>query len=330
MKVIVAPGPPALDDATARFVVVSNVLAGIQAFDRETLVGRDMHGKAARHVIASRGRVSALRTLKPDDKRRLRIAWQTELAARVSDQLDDDILRRVSAQTLPVQAYYAVFNAGRAATAVRGTICNTHSALHRDYSAQRARHGYRSWGVALVGDPDNVPSCVLTPAIGTPLGFNLMEQSHSPNDYVFAALRMTRGWKVETLRTEWLKSRKTKAGQPRKNLPAAERSALVSQLRPTTLLDYLYELRVRANYQGVEEYGSDADDTAVGKFHRGLLHLADMGLLHYEVDLAQTIGLAAFEAEVANWVSTTAKVGSWARKPVERRLGCIRDALVAP
>lgn len=259
--------------------------------------------------------------------RLLRIAWQTELAARASDVYDDDMLRRVAAQTLPVQAYYAVFNAARAMTASAGTTCGTHQAVHRDFESQRARRSYRSWGVTLAGDPLSPTDCILMPTITTPKSFNPMELSHRPEDYVCAALRMTRRWKIDSTREDWLRKNKTKDGKPRKRLPAAERARLVANLRPTTLMDFLYELRRRSNYEGVDEYGSDAEDTCVERFHRGLLHVADMGLLHYETMLVQHVGLQAYEDEVDTWSTSAAKIGSWATDAVERRLRAIQSAV---
>lgn len=58
-------------------------------------------------------------------------------------------------------------------------------------------------------------------------------------------------------------------------------------------MDFIYELRVRTNYEGNEEYGSEADDATVQMFHSGLLHAADVGLLQYETSIACNIGLAA-------------------------------------
>lgn len=66
------------------------------------------------------GKTLAPRILGKEGRRLLRIAWQSELAARVSDVYDDDMLRRVAAQTLPVEANYAVFNPARAMTASAG------------------------------------------------------------------------------------------------------------------------------------------------------------------------------------------------------------------
>ena len=84
--------------------------------------------------------------------------------------------------------------------------------------------------------------------------------------------------------------------------------------------------RADSNYEGVDEYGSDAEDANVERFHRGLLHVADMGLLHYEVMLVQYVGLASYEDEVLAWSRSAAKIGSWATEAVERRLQAIKLA----
>jgi hypothetical protein len=314
-----------LTEAKAKFVVMSNVLGGIRDYDRGGwLVGQDAHAKAAAAVMRSGKTLAAPRVLGKEIGRLLRIVWQTELAARVSDVYDDDMLRRVAAQTLPVQVYYAVFNAARAMAASAGTTCGTHQAVHRDFESQRARRSYRSWGVTLAGDPLSPADCILMPAITTPKSFNPMELTRQPEDYVWSALRMTRRWKIDSVREDWLKKDKTKAGKPRKNLPAAERAGLIAGLRPTTLMDFLYELRRRSNYEGVDEYGSDAEDACVERFHRGLLHVADMGLLHYETMLVQYVGMQAYEDEVGAW--SAAKISSWTTETVERRLRAIKIA----
>lgn len=76
----------------------------------------------------------------------------------------------------------------------------------------------------------------------------------------------------------------------------------------------------------MDEYGSDAEDANVERFHRGLLHVADMGLLHYEAMLVQYVGLGAYEAEVRTWSDSAAKIGSWATEAVERRLEAAQSA----
>lgn len=314
-----------LDEATAKFTSISNVLQGIREFDRGGALMLTPYDVIATR-LATRVR-NPVRTLERDATRHLRIAWQTELAARVSEQIDDPLLRRVAAQTLPVQTYYALFNAARAASAARGSPCDTHRAVHNDYQSQYVRRGYGSWGVSLTGDPEDVAKCAVTPSTVMPVSFNAMERHHDPEDYVFAALRMTRRWKIAHAREDWLRANKLPSRAPRKRLPAADRANLINRLRATTIMDFIYELRVRTNYEGNEEYGSEADDATVQMFHSGLLHAADVGLLHYETSIACNIGLAAYETMVDDWITTTTRVGSWAREAVDRRRASIMTAL---
>jgi hypothetical protein len=151
IKAVVDPAP-ALTEAKAKFVVMSNVLGGIRDYDCGGWLAPEAHEDAAMEVMRHGRRLRALRPLDREVGRLLRIAWRTELAARVSDAYDDDMLRRVAAQTLPVQAYYAVFNAARAMTIAAGTTCGTHQAVHCDFQSQRARQAFRSWGVTLASD----------------------------------------------------------------------------------------------------------------------------------------------------------------------------------
>jgi hypothetical protein len=320
------PDPP-LNQFTAKFVVMSNVLGGIRDYDCGGWLAPGAHEDAALAVMQRGKKLRAPRPLDMNVRRLLRIAWQTELAARVSEAYDDGMLRRVAAQTLPVQSYYAVFSAARAMTTAAGAACNTHQAVHRDFQSQRARHAYRSWGVTLAGDPESLPDCVFVPQVTVPYPFNPMELSHDPEQYVCAALRMTRRWKIALQRDDWLRKNKTQSGMHRKRLPASERARINADLRPTTLMDFLYELRRRANYEGVDEYGSDAEDANVERFHRGLLHVADMGLLHYEAMLVQCDGVAAYEEEIISWSGSAAKVGSWATEAVKRRLKAVKLAI---
>jgi hypothetical protein len=314
--------PTPLDEPTARFVTVSNVLAGIRNYDHGGLLDSELHRKVATSVLGRGRSPQPLRTIGRDEKRLLRIAWQTELAARVTDEYDDEMLRRVGAQTLPVQAYYAIFNAARALTSIAGTACDNHAKVQSDYEGVRAQRGYRSWSVRFAGDPVQVNTCTVTPAVAVPMGFNLMEQWHDDVDYLLAGLRMAHKWRLEKKREEWLahKANRRPNGQPYKRLPSGKAATLAAGMRASTVLDLLYGLRVRTNYLGVEEYGSNASDQDVTRFHRGLLHLTDTGLMHYESLIAQQVGLPALEAEAQAWMTTVGGVGPWATKALQQRL----------
>jgi len=304
--------PTPLTGGTAKFIAIANVLSGMSRYAVEVAGSGVAVVDAEAARIARRPAKGPRRTLRPENSRLLRIAWQTELAARVGDELDDPTLRRAAAQTLPVQVYYAVFSAARAVGGVAGSPTDTHRKVHDDFESQRVRRAAGPWAVTLAGDPDKVAECLLAPAICTMSAFNLMEQHRDPSEYLAAALRMTRRWKVELARLDWLSKNKKSNGQPYRNLPAHGRAEILTRLRRTTVMDFLYELRRRTNYESVDEYGSDADDTDVERFHRGLLYLADSGLLLYETQMAQYVGVQAYSDAVDAWTTSVRRMGPWA------------------
>lgn len=315
-----------LTESTARFIAVANVLAGVEQYANScrepgfTLLESEARRVAATPVRGGRELTSRVMT-------RLRIAWQTELAARAGDALDDPVLRRVAAQTLPVQAYYAVFNAARAMTLVAGAPVDTHAAVQRDFESQRARRAAGPWRLTLSGDPKAASTCSLEPAVCTVTGFNLLESGHEAAEYVAAGLRMTRKWKLEAARDEWLKRSRKKDGSRYQNLSPAGRAEILSGLRRTTLIDFLYEMRRRTNYESVDEYGSDATDAEVHRFHEGLLYVTKSGLLLYETQIAQYAGIKALTDAAAEWSRSVKRAGRWATEAVDERLNAIGQAV---
>ncbi|MEU7918074.1 hypothetical protein [Micromonospora zamorensis] len=315
-----------LTESTAKFIAVANVLAGVERYASNCgEAGYTLLESEARQVAATP--VNGARELSSRVISRLRIAWQTELAARVGDALDDPVLRRVAAQTLPVQAYYAVFNAARAMTLVGGAPVDTHAAVQKDFESQRARRSAGPWRLTLSGDPKFPDKCLLDPGVCKVSGFNLLESGHEAAEYVAAGLRMTRKWKIESARDEWLKRNRKKDGSRYQNLPAAGRVDILSSLRRTTLMDFLYEMRRRTNYESVDEYGSDATDAEVHRFHVGLLYATRSGLLLYETQIAQYAGIKALAEAAADWSRSVKRAGKWATEAVEERLNAIEGAL---
>lgn len=313
---------PELTHSTAKFVSIANSVAGLRDYATQC-AGQVSTSPYEASVILRSVQPRSRRPLPTDAGRYLRIAWQTELAARVGDALDDQVLRRVAAQTLPVQAYYAVFNAARAFTLVAGAPASTHTSVHKDFATQRAGRAAGPWAVSLRGNPDQLESCTLSPQIGLVSSFNTMERSHAPEDYVAASLRMTRRWKVELERNEWLKKNKKKDGTPYTKLPSGKPAELAIGLRPTTVMDFLYELRRRTNYETTDEYGSDASDDDVARFHDGLLYLAHSGLLIYEVMIARYVGLENLREVSNDWQQSVRRVGPWAAASLTERIDAI-------
>ena len=113
-----AGSEPELTDDLARIITRANCLSGIRQLTYE-------HHTAVPHVSIAVETVSQF-TVKNERQfdssacRLLRVAWQTELTARLGSAFDDPALTRVAMQTLPVNTYYALFNALRALGRVQG------------------------------------------------------------------------------------------------------------------------------------------------------------------------------------------------------------------
>jgi hypothetical protein len=315
-----------LSEAKAKFISMSRVVLGIQDCDWASAQGVDVR-EAAAAKLASRP-FKARHTISSNAPRLLRVAWQMELAARLGQQLDDPGLRQATLPTLPVQVYYAVFNAARAMTLTAGRPHDAHSKIHEVFAAEHYRRAFGAWSVRLTGDPEHPAASILDPPICVPISFNPMEIRTDDAEYVWAALRMARRWRLERARVRWLgdKKNRTRKGAPYKNLPGTARAELVNAERCTTLMDFTYELRCRTNYRSIDEYSTEVADEDVRRFHDGLMHLMDVGLLCYEGQIALYAGSNALRQEFDAWATGAQSIGSWATESGRARLDALRSA----
>lgn len=325
-----------LGESEARFIGISNTLAGIEDYARQgQLVPDTIKGSVQKILLR---RVSRRRAVDADAVKLLRISWQTELAARaldiVSEDRDDKLraaLMRISAQTLPVQVYYAVFNAARAQSILVGSPCSTHRQVHDDFFTNRARWAPGPWGVTFVGDPERLPTCLTEPRLTIDLSFNTLRRGLPAQNYLGAALRMTRRWQLDEQRTVWLKDgrNRSKRGESYKVLPSRGRQEILQRLRPTTLMDFVYHMRCRSNYKSSDEYGSDADDFAIARFTNGLHYLLGSGLLLYETEIAKLIGSSEFGRLCDAWMADAGRRMSGAMQAFQARRRIILDEMRA-
>lgn len=309
--VVTAAMEDELTPGKAKFIGLSRVIRGLSDYNAKAAAGLDVRDAVARTALAQRTRQR--RGLPRDASRLLRIAWQTELVARLGEQLDDPGLRQATLQTLPIQVYYAVFSAARALSHVSTPIADSHHKTHEQFAAMQRKDAFGLWGVSLAGDPNEVGSCTLDPPICQPVVFNPMETRVDPEEYVWAALRMARRWRIERARAAWMANRKnrTAKGAPYKILPPRGRREILSAERGTTVMDFVYELRCGSNYRSIDEYAVEIEDRHVVDFHSGLIEVMDAGLAHYEAQIARYVGAAALRGEFTSWSGGVRGIGSW-------------------
>lgn len=325
--IFVTPGDDPLSKEVAQFTAKANCAEHVRL-----LAGAEgqYEARAVSH-IGAQVTIKQRRPMNDEVERLLRSAWQHELASRVHQFVDDVDVLRVGAYALPMSAYYALFNGIRAWCLLRGTPADQHANLQKTFSTQLSPHLPTPWGARLLGDPKSPADCTLEPQELLTSSLRAVDPlattQNSSEEMLFAALRMARRWKVEAARVKWLESAR-KPGKPAeryKVLPAHARPGLVGRVPPTTLLDFVYGLRVQVNYQQADEYIAAVDAWRVREFHRGVLFLVSSGLLNVEANIAALAGTAALGRLVSGWTDAFEGRGSWTVEPVARRFDAIES-----
>lgn len=242
-----------------------------------------------------RGQPAGTKTLSPRAGQILRNAWATEVLLNAPRTLGDDLVTFANLWT-PVQACYAVFNGITALSHVM-TANPPHGHVRLLSWAATAAGGAQApfvppWTAWVGGAPGAWTYQDLGPGPISEHISNLVAPHVANAPSLLAmGLRTTRGTQMEEHREGWLRSKPTAAGTPRKNLPRAEMLQRAAAMRPTTLFDLLYRLRIRANYQEGDALltgplsASDAAD-----FHNALCAIVGATLLTVEIFLAHHIG----------------------------------------
>lgn len=231
----------------------------------------------------------------------LRNAWATEVLLNAPRTLGDDLVTFANLWT-PVQAYYAVFN---------GITALSHVVT------ANPPHGHvrlLSWAATAAGSPNAPFVMPWTARVAGPPGAwayhdlgsdpinekisNLVAPRVANAPSLLAmGLRTTRTTQIEEHRPGWLKGLTTNAGKQRLNLPTSELLKRAAAMRPTTLFDLLYRLRIRSNYQEGDAFltgplsASDAAD-----FHNALCTIVGATMLTVEIFIAHHVGAGVLEA----------------------------------
>jgi len=110
---------------------------------------------------------------------------------------------------------------------------------------------------------------------------------------------------------------------PPSNLTAAERAAVNKRLRPYSLIDYSYRLRIKTNYEDAEMFTEGPHDvTTSGRVNRDIVRLAAASLLMAELHIARLVGAPALGAMANGWLQTHTTLpaqmqgGLWTRRPL--------------
>ena len=226
----------------------------------------------------------------------LRNGWATEVLLNSPRVLGGGDLIGFANLWAPVQAYYAIFEALSALvmTTSSSKPPKTHAALLQWAGSTLARPGSPfvvPWTARVLGAPGSWQYEGFG-AVAIQQISNLSSPTAANAPHLLAlGLKTTREEQIKDRREGWLKGTKTKAGTKRKNLPRRELLANATAMRPTTLFDLLWRLRVRSNYKEGDALlsGAVGPGDAAG-FHDAFSDIVAATLVTIEIFLARLVG----------------------------------------
>lgn len=230
-----------------------------------------------RQVHSTTSAVNRLPALDPNEvEQYLRIAWNTEYLLSI-DHGDPEIIR-INNQWAPIQAYYSVYSGLEALSyAINGDHAGSHQKALRKASDFLLNLGITPWNKAYEGSrgksrsdhsPTNFPAGISIP-------HNLRRSGVKPIEMIAKCLKAEHSHRIDD---KW-KS---------KNESGCWKYAY--DPNPTTLLHFLYRLRIKSNYQEIDTFVTDAPKENVLQFAQCLHSFASWTLALIEMILLRRFG----------------------------------------
>jgi hypothetical protein len=254
------------------------------------------------------------------------------LAARVATE--DELLRLANSWGA-VQAYYAAYGAAQALIVAEGRRRPvSHPATQKEFVELWVRRpaNLPPWSLA-AGAPEN-PQADADGVINGPgrkvdvrvhpwtgcssvscwdIAANALRSTRE--DATDDQLRRERERKLKERKKEWHTQediRLKAGGKPRREpvwptrttLTSAETSTVRTRIRPYTVLDYLFRLRIKANYEDARMFTDgpeNPDDSS--RVARDLVALTAATMLVHEIRVAKLIGPAVLITEGEEWLA---------------------------
>lgn len=262
----------------------------------------------------------------------LQNAWGTELLLCLGERiLISDELVRVSNNWSAVQAYYILYHATQAIAAAKGqSRTESHSKTQNQFLTFFARHGLgmEPWTLAYGNSgPENLPN-----EVSADHSIHSWSQCNAENCWglAYKALRTTRKEAFPELIQKFRERKRANQRQlwkqdeeqristgkrPRREpifklplLSIPEKEKINNNLRSYTLMDFLYRLRIRTNYEDSAMFTDGPDDNKQSATVRNdLLIVASCSLLIAELHIRPLVGFKLFDNWVNKWVAANAQ-----------------------
>lgn len=263
----------------------------------------------------------------------LRRAWGTELIFESTSKFGSEVMRLANSWGT-VQAYYILYGATQSVLVSEGkTRPTSHEPTQKQYVdlwPNRPTIAVPPWSLAaghpamkvgnsdgMIGGPDRELNLKLHPWSDW--------QEYQSWDICAQALISTRNKRIEEALT---RKRKEKAAQRRKawkaeeeerrskglpvriaptgkksNLTKQEKESITQNARMITIFDYVYRLRIKANYDAADDFweGPKTDSEAI-RFAHDLVLLSSANMLVNEARVAQNVGKSILLDEMDRWL----------------------------
>ena len=277
--------------------------------------------------------------------RALKNAWGSEILLCITPVLsDDEEYRKLANNWAAVQAYYACFHIAQALIiAQRNPPPRTHAKLQSisqrfweppmDYSPLCL--GWKN------GQCNGLPPTAMTYTVkpwlpGSVVSFDscwsyaalvlrttreeiLQERKKALRDRLQQIRQRARDTKEDAATAAGRKLKHVTMARPR--LTPAQEASIDNKMRSTALLDVLYRLRKRSNYEDPTMFIDGPENPQqTGQVHQCLRRIVATTLMAHEVFIRRYTGPTLFDNEVATWVKSS---GSISRAGLATRQGLL-------
>lgn len=221
-------------------------------------------------------------------KRFLFIGWNTEYLCNLNNDRETEILK-INNHWKPIQSYYAVYSIGEAlAHCIDGYNPESHTACIRKLNVYLVEHvKIEPWSFAYKGTRRKGFEQVNFPAGIKPVSA-LKRSAVQPLEMLATCLKAEHDNLIEGYDPKPLTKAQKKAGMKRK---------LKKDHDPgyTTVLDFLYRLRIKSNYKDAEIFIAQAPDHLIKGFSDNLSFMVNATALLFESIIALRIGFENLE-----------------------------------
>lgn len=266
-------------------------------------------------------------------------AWGSEAILCATAELSPGAdLTRLALAWGSVQTYYACYNVVQATLVAEGKPRSEHHNTTQnqavDLWAVRS-FSLEPWSLAAtwVGAPNTCPTGFLN-GPGRPLNTGLhawtglaqgeewdlagkalrSTRNDRVNDHLAKARELKKKQRIKTWREDEAQrlahGKKPRSAGPPAALPhltSAEKQTAQQHIRPFTMLDYLFRLRIKANYVDVDVFSQGPEsDHAAEAFASGMQDLVTTTLLVHELRLGKLLGSRWVLDEADSWIASHA------------------------